>query len=196
VSGSNPTYPIGQCTRYVADAWSCPVGPYWGNAAQWLDSARSAGYVISPAPAPGAVAVWRANVGGALEAGHVALVTALEPLTVAGADWPLGAGPRGYVVGAAGAPGPPSGYILPVLVEDVMMTPAERLDVARALTRLAYAAAGHRPPETQAAEDGWAGPDLAAVQSFDLMVRDVLATPEMSGDMAKDAARDAVKEGA
>lgn len=66
------TYPVGQCTWGVKQAapW---VGNYWGNANQWLSSARAAGFSTGSAPQVGAVAVW----GGGYY-GHVAVVTAVN----------------------------------------------------------------------------------------------------------------------
>ncbi|MGT2912117.1 peptidoglycan hydrolase PcsB [Streptococcus cameli] len=70
-SGSN-TYPVGQCTWGVKEAapW---VHNYWGNANQWLYSARAAGYRTGSTPQVGAVAVWTSGYYG-----HVAVVTAVN----------------------------------------------------------------------------------------------------------------------
>ncbi|WP_159565227.1 peptidoglycan hydrolase PcsB [Streptococcus halichoeri] len=69
--GSAGTYPVGQCTWGVKSMapW---VGDYWGNGAQWANSARAAGFSVGSTPRVGAVAVW----GGGF--GHVALVTSVE----------------------------------------------------------------------------------------------------------------------
>jgi len=69
------SYPVGECTWGVKSqlAW---VGPYWGNANQWVASARAEGFSVGTTPQVGAVAVW---VGGAY--GHVALVSAVESST-------------------------------------------------------------------------------------------------------------------
>ena len=71
-SSSGNTYPIGQCTWGVKQAapW---VGNYWGNAAQWLGSARAAGFRTGSTPQVGAVAVWTNTYYG-----HVAVVTAVN----------------------------------------------------------------------------------------------------------------------
>ncbi len=69
------SYPVGECTWGVKSQVSW-VGPYWGNANQWVASARAEGFSVGTTPAVGAVAVW---VGGAY--GHVALVTAVESST-------------------------------------------------------------------------------------------------------------------
>ena len=69
------SYPVGECTWGVKSQPSW-VGPYWGNANQWVASARAEGFSVGTTPQVGAVAVW---VGGAY--GHVALVTAVESST-------------------------------------------------------------------------------------------------------------------
>ena len=71
-SSSGNTYPIGQCTWGAKQAapW---VGNYWGNAAQWLGSARAAGFRTGSTPQVGAVAVWTNSYYG-----HVAVVTAVN----------------------------------------------------------------------------------------------------------------------
>lgn len=69
------SYPVGECTWGVKSQLSW-VGPYWGNANQWVASARAEGFSVGTTPQVGAVAVW---VGGAY--GHVALVTAVESST-------------------------------------------------------------------------------------------------------------------
>ena len=71
-SSSGNTYPIGQCTWGAKQAapW---VGNYWGNAGQWLSSARAAGFRTGSTPQVGAVAVWTNTYYG-----HVAVVTAVN----------------------------------------------------------------------------------------------------------------------
>ena len=69
------SYPVGECTWGVKSQLSW-VGPCWGNANQWVASARAEGFSVGTTPQVGAVAVW---VGGAY--GHVALVTAVESST-------------------------------------------------------------------------------------------------------------------
>ena len=68
-------YPVGECTWGVKSQLSW-VGPIWGNANQWVASARAEGFSVGTTPQVGAVAVW---VGGAY--GHVAVVTAVESST-------------------------------------------------------------------------------------------------------------------
>ena len=69
------SYPVGECTWGVKSQLSW-VGPYCGNANQWVASARAEGCSVGTTPQVGAVAVW---VGGVY--GHVALVTAVESST-------------------------------------------------------------------------------------------------------------------
>ena len=69
------SYYVGECTWGVKSQVSW-VGPYWGNANQWVASARAEGFSVGTTPQVGAVAVW---VGGAY--GHVALVSAVESST-------------------------------------------------------------------------------------------------------------------
>ncbi|HFI0288017.1 TPA: peptidoglycan hydrolase PcsB [Streptococcus suis] len=69
------SYPVGECTWGVKSQLSW-VGPYWGNANQWVASARAEGFSVGTTPQVGAVAVW---VGGTY--GHVALVSAVESST-------------------------------------------------------------------------------------------------------------------
>lgn len=68
------TYPWGQCTWGVKNLLSW-VGPYWGNASSWDESAAAEGYTIGTTPVPGAIAVWN---GGYMGYGHVALVTDVQ----------------------------------------------------------------------------------------------------------------------
>ena len=71
-SSSGKFYPVGQCTWGAKQAapW---VGNYWGNANQWLSSARAAGFSTGTTPQVGAVAVWTSGYYG-----HVAVVTAVN----------------------------------------------------------------------------------------------------------------------
>ncbi|MGT2784264.1 CHAP domain-containing protein [Streptococcus merionis] len=71
------TYPIGQCT-WGAKTLAPWAGNNWGNAGQWADSARAAGFTVGTTPAVGAVAVWPNDGGGY---GHVAVVTSVESST-------------------------------------------------------------------------------------------------------------------
>jgi hypothetical protein len=70
-------YTLGQCTDYVAKTlgW-VPSG--WGDAGQWLGNAHAQGYPESSSPSVGDIAVWGPNQGGALGAGHVAIVTGIQ----------------------------------------------------------------------------------------------------------------------
>lgn len=69
------SYPVGECTWGVKSQLSW-VGPYWGDAKQWLASARAEGFSTGSIPREGAIAVW---TGGYY--GHVAVVTAVESST-------------------------------------------------------------------------------------------------------------------
>lgn len=64
-------YAACNCTWYVASVLHIP--PSWGNANNWDNSARAAGYVVSPVPKVGAVAQTK---GGWL--GHVAVVREIK----------------------------------------------------------------------------------------------------------------------
>ena len=72
-------YAWGQCTAFVAESvgW-LGGGAGLGNAANWLNNAKSQGYGISSTPVPGSVAVFGAGTPGSGGAGHVALVTAVN----------------------------------------------------------------------------------------------------------------------
>ena len=65
------TYPVGQCTWGVKSLapWA---GNNWGNAKDWITSARAAGHSVGTTPVAGAIAVWPNDGGGY---GHVAYVT-------------------------------------------------------------------------------------------------------------------------
>ena len=81
-SSSSPTsnintYPIGQCTWGVKEQapW---VGNNWGNAGDWISSAKKEGFTVGTIPRVGAVAVWPYDGGGY---GHVAYVIAVNSAT-------------------------------------------------------------------------------------------------------------------
>lgn len=69
------SYPIGECTWGVKTQLSW-VGPYWGDAKNWIASAAAEGFRTGSTPQVGAIAVW---TGGYY--GHVAVVTAVESST-------------------------------------------------------------------------------------------------------------------
>lgn len=74
INDKTNTYPIGQCTwgvKSLAD-W---VGNYWGNANQWGDSARKAGYTTGDVPMVGSVVVFPNVMYEGVNYGHVAYVT-------------------------------------------------------------------------------------------------------------------------
>lgn len=69
------TYTAGQCTDYVAKVYAW-VG-CWGDAWQWFDRAKAAGFATSSTPVIGSVAVWRQGAGASSN-GHVAIVTGIQ----------------------------------------------------------------------------------------------------------------------
>lgn len=148
-------YPEGQCTRYVCETWPYEIGPVWGNADQWLSSAAAAGYSIGRTPEVGAIAVWSAYSGGALAAGHVAIVESVTPLVVVGEDWPVGAGVVHYQIDTPGAPGPPSGYIYAPAKEETVDTPTAEAIVWLERTML-FGEAWLKDPDAQAAVSSYA----------------------------------------
>lgn len=186
MSGTNPTYPAGQCTRFVADNWSRPVGPYWGDASQWLRSASAYGYVLAGAPAVGAIAVWGPGAGGADPAGHVALVTGLAPLTVTEENW-QGLGVVDSRVVDAGSLAGIAGYILPELHSEDPMTPDERTDLAGAQVAGLYAAVLHRDAdEDPTGRDFWIA--QMVTHGFTAAARAFVKEPESRTDIAAEAA--------
>ena len=78
---SGNAYPWGQCTwwAYVRrHQLGLPVGSYFGNGAQWANSARSYGYRVDQSPSVGAVIVFAPGQDGADPVyGHVAIVEAV-----------------------------------------------------------------------------------------------------------------------
>ncbi len=79
----------GWCTYWVA-AHRCV--PWFGDAFQWLERARAAGYRVGRTAVVGAIAVWGASQAGASRAGHVALVVAVhgELVEVTEMNWTYG----------------------------------------------------------------------------------------------------------
>ena len=73
--GSN-TYPFGWCTYWVAAKRYVP--PRWGNAKNWLNSARAAGWATGSTPAVGAIVVTTDN----RFYGHVAYVEAVSSSSI------------------------------------------------------------------------------------------------------------------
>ena len=83
------TYPVGQCTWGVKSLapW---VGNYWGNANQWGDSARRAGFRTGHTPQVGSVIVFPNVMYEGENYGHVAYVTAVNSdgtIEVLEANW-------------------------------------------------------------------------------------------------------------
>ena len=83
------TYPVGQCTWGVKSLASW-VGNYWGNANQWGDSARRAGFRTGHTPQVGSVIVFPNVMYEGENYGHVAYVTAVNndgTIEVLEANW-------------------------------------------------------------------------------------------------------------
>lgn len=81
MAGTFRSYFLGQCTAYVAQLLSW-VPPGLGNAYQWLVNAESQGYHTTNNLAdvvPGSIAVWPSSLPGSGGAGHVAVVTSVQP---------------------------------------------------------------------------------------------------------------------
>lgn len=78
---SGNAYPWGQCTwwAYVRrHQLGLPAGSYFGNGAQWANSARAYGYRVDQTPSVGAVIVFAPGQDGADPVyGHVAIVEAV-----------------------------------------------------------------------------------------------------------------------
>ncbi|MBI5974600.1 CHAP domain-containing protein [Staphylococcus canis] len=66
-------YTAGQCTWYVYDKVGGQIGSTWGNANQWDDAARAAGYTVNQTPEAGAIL--QSDLGGF---GHVAYVESVN----------------------------------------------------------------------------------------------------------------------
>ncbi|UXR69444.1 MULTISPECIES: CHAP domain-containing protein [unclassified Staphylococcus] len=67
--GQGNLYTAGQCTYYAYERSGGRVGSLWGNANNWANAARSAGYTVNNTPAVGAI--MQTTAGGY---GHVAYV--------------------------------------------------------------------------------------------------------------------------
>jgi hypothetical protein len=90
--------------------------------------------------------------------------------------------------------GQDQGYGMEILAtaltpEDAPMSPDERLDIGRALTKLTYIAAAHRVEEDQSTEDFWAA--RMRDGSFVLTMDAMLTSGEFVNNMNKDRLRNA-----
>lgn len=78
---SGNAYPWGQCTWWAYERrhqLGLPAGSYFGNGAQWANSARAHGYRVDQSPSVGAVIVFAPGQDGADPVyGHVAIVEAV-----------------------------------------------------------------------------------------------------------------------
>jgi surface antigen len=175
----HPTYALGQCTRYVADTWDGgPIGPYWGDGWQWLNSAALAGYLITHVPLLDAIAVWGPNQGGAGAAGHVAIVTSVNPLTVRESNWTAALTADVRVVAH---PIDVTGYIIP------RETPVPiSLDLARGVVLLYYFNLRDGWTAAQADVDYWAARMMQ--EGVETVLNLMNATPEASAERARSAA--------
>ena len=93
-AGGTNSYPYGYCT-YGVKQMAPWVGNNWGNASNWANSAKNAGYVVNSTPAVGSVVVFQNGQGGAnSSAGHVAFVTGVNgnAITVREMNFQYGSG--------------------------------------------------------------------------------------------------------
>ena len=71
----------GYCTAYAAqrrpDIFKGPKA-FLGNAKEWNERAKAAGWTLSNVPTPGAIAVYEPGQGGASGYGHVAIVESVD----------------------------------------------------------------------------------------------------------------------
>ncbi|MGQ2283460.1 CHAP domain-containing protein [Leuconostoc pseudomesenteroides] len=97
-AGGTNTYPYGYCTYGVKEMASW-IGNNWGNASEWANSARKAGYVVNSTPEVGSVVVFQNGQGGANSpAGHTALVIGVNgnSITVREMNFTDGSGAGGF----------------------------------------------------------------------------------------------------
>ena len=183
---AHPTYPAGQCTRWVADNWTEQVGPYWGNAGGWLTSAKWDGFEVSEWPRVGSIAVWKAWTGGAGADGHVAIVLATSPLLVREENW-SGSGVVDTRLVEATKGAAPSGYVLPFLTTEEPMLDADRHDLATSHVLALYSAILNRSADADpVGRDYWIAQVMAKGSAA--ATRDFLDQVEPLADVAKEAA--------
>lgn len=72
VHQTSGSYPIGQCT-WGAKSLAPWVGDWWGDAGNWLNSARKYGFETGTTPKVGSLAVWTSGIWG-----HVAYVVGVD----------------------------------------------------------------------------------------------------------------------
>lgn len=109
------SYVYGECTQFVAGSNSW-VGAHWGNACQWIDSAKKAGLQISNTPVKGSVAVYSCELPGSQGFGHVANVVDVKgnTITLTEANWDgFNQADRRTETVASGSGSYIIGYILP-----------------------------------------------------------------------------------
>ena len=89
-TGGANLYTVGQCTYYVYDRVGGGIGNTWGNANNWANAARAAGYTVNNTPRAGAI--MQTSVG---PYGHVAYVESVGSngsVTVSEMNYGHGAG--------------------------------------------------------------------------------------------------------
>jgi hypothetical protein len=99
-----------QCVVFVEHVTG--VGYNQPTAASYLTAFSK---YLHTTPQVGDIAIWGANQGGALGAGHVALVTSISPsgsVNVTGTNWPEGSGAVTRAIGTGGM-GVPTAYLTP-----------------------------------------------------------------------------------
>lgn len=106
------TNPPGECTSWAAALWPGHHrrGVTWsGDAWEWYGNAAAAGYVVSPTPSVGAIAVFQRSANDGGEWGHVAVVLAVSAasfvITEMNRDGRFLVGQRRVSVDAAGLAG-------------------------------------------------------------------------------------------
>lgn|GEM_PF-3447694 len=72
----------GYCTAYAAarrpDIFKSN-SPFLGNAKEWNERAKAAGWTVGTTPKPGSIAVYEAGQAGVSGYGHVAIVESVDP---------------------------------------------------------------------------------------------------------------------
>ncbi|QLK86804.1 CHAP domain-containing protein [Staphylococcus sp. 17KM0847] len=89
-SNDGNRYVAGQCTYYAYDRSGGRVGSYWGNANNWANAARSAGYTVNNTPAVGAI--MQSSAGGYGHVAYVENVSSNGSVTVSEMNYGHGAG--------------------------------------------------------------------------------------------------------
>lgn len=88
--GGANLYTAGQCTYYVYDRVGGGIGNTWGNANNWANAARAAGYTVNNTPRAGAI--MQTSVGPYGHVAYVESVGANGSVTVSEMNYGHGAG--------------------------------------------------------------------------------------------------------